>query len=349
MPAELRYKAFLVDKQVLQEDPHFSEGCPSCHGGNEKAANREGAHKGLVKRVGDLKACSTCHEDVVKTYGKSLHYTAAGLRHGVSGRFSKKELAVFDEKVFQRSCRSCHATCSDCHVKSPAVGGVSTGLLKGHRFVKRDDGKTCALCHGGRVYPEFTGDYGGSADIHYQKGMTCLDCHKKAQFHGTGVAYTSKNNVKERPSCANCHKPGSEKTEKAKAAHGQHDKKVSCYACHSGGQYRNCYDCHLGKGATSRPGFYLGLSPRDGNTVTTLRLIPTVRSTFKDAGIAMETFDAVPNYWDAAVHNIKKRTDRTRSCEVCHDEKEGFLTKGILIKNGAKANEKLLYVPKSIK
>jgi len=189
---------------------------------------------------------------------------------------------------------------------------------------------------------------GGSADIHYQKGMTCLECHGKMEFHGTGSAYTSKKEVKEKPACTGCHKTGTEKTEKAKSSHVRHRDKVSCYACHSGGMYTNCYDCHLGKGATPRPGFFLGLDHKDKKTVTTLRITPAVRDTFKSAGIIMEKYDSLPNYRATAAHNIKKRTDRTRSCEVCHVEKKNFLTKEMLIRNGSRANELLLYSPKPI-
>jgi hypothetical protein len=338
-----------VDRKLLDGDPHFAEGCASCHRGDEKAASRDKAHAGLVKRPSsDLKVCGKCHEKIADTYKGSLHFTAAGLRQGVSGRFSPRELKIFDEKVFQQSCRSCHASCGDCHVMSPKIGGVTTGLLKNHQFVAKDDGKTCAMCHGGRVYPEFTGDLGGSADVHYQKGMTCLNCHKKMEFHGTGTIYQAKAEVKEKPACVNCHKPGSEKTEKAKASHAQHGKKVACQACHSGGSYSNCSGCHLGKGATPKADFNLGLDPSDRKTLTTLRLVPTVRDTFKSAGIAMERYDALPNYWGSPVHNIKKRTDRTRSCEACHVGKQGFLTKEKLIKDGSKANELLLYNPKPI-
>ncbi|MBA4418865.1 MAG: hypothetical protein C0392_13305 [Syntrophus sp. (in: bacteria)] len=346
----MRYKGFLIDKNLINKDPHFQEGCTSCHLGDEKAKGKENAHRGVVIRPSDnLAVCAPCHEGIAKTFKDSLHYTTHGLKHGVSGRFSGKDLKTFNEKVFEKSCRSCHATCGDCHVKSPSLGGASPGLLKGHKFVKRDDGKTCALCHGGRVYPEFTGEYGGSPDIHYQKGMVCIDCHTRTELHGSGVPYKSRKEIKEKPACINCHPAGNEKNEKARAAHGQHKDRLSCYACHSGGEYRNCYDCHLGKGATSKPGFFLGISPRDRKTVTTLRLIPAKRDTFSNEGIKMEKYDILPNYWDTAVHNIKKRTDRTRSCEVCHIEKKDFLTESILIKNGSKANKGLLIAPKPIK
>jgi len=344
------YKAFLVDKKLLDADPHFQQGCAECHKGDEKAPGKDGAHAGMVKRPSDNPAvCESCHEAIAKGYKASLHYTTAGLRHGVSARFSPAELQQFGAQVFGKACQSCHASCGDCHVKSPVIGGVNVGLLKGHKFVKRDEGKTCALCHGGRVYPEFTGDYGGTPDVHYQKGMSCMDCHKVNSFHGTSGAMASRKAVPDRPACVTCHKPGQEKTEQAKSSHVQHSATVSCTACHSAAPYRNCYDCHLGKGATAKPAFILGLSPRDKKTVTTLRVIPTIRDTFKSAGIAMANFDALPNYWDTTPHNIRKRTERTRSCEVCHGEQKDFLTKETLIKNGSRANDALTYSPKPLK
>jgi hypothetical protein len=344
------YKRYLIDKALIGKDPHFMEGCGSCHRGNEKGETKDEAHANVVPRPSvNPDICAGCHGETAKSYKNSLHYTVAGLKHGVSPRFNEAEKKAFGEKVFEKSCRSCHASCGDCHVRGPAISGVSIGLLKGHRFVKKDEGKTCAFCHGGRVYPEFTGEYGGRADVHYQKGMTCLSCHRKTSLHGGERAYQTRKEVDERPACVKCHPAGKETNEKAKKAHATHQGKLSCAACHASAPYRNCYGCHLGKGATSRPALILGVSPRDRKTVTTLRLIPTVRETFVSQGIKMENFDTVPNYWDAAPHNIAKRTERTRSCDVCHKEKADFLTKEKLVKEGAKANETLLYLPKPIK
>ncbi len=333
------YRAFLVDKGLIKKDQHFSQGCTFCHKGNSKAWDRRVAHKGLVSRPSkDLSTCGDCHEDVTKNFRNAMHFTSNGQRNGVIGRFSAEEIVVFDKNVFESSCRSCHASCGDCHVSSPPIAGVKTGLIKGHRFIKRDEGRTCALCHGGRVYPEFTGEYGGSADIHYQKGMLCVDCHKKKELHGDGVLYKSMKDIQDRPKCINCHKIGEKDSENAGTAHAIHRDRLSCYACHAGSPYKNCYGCHLGKGAESKPGFFIGISPRDKKTVTTLRLIPTVRDTFRQAGIEMRYYDSLPNYWDTASHNIRKRTDRTRSCDVCHKERRDYLTTDKLIKNGSKAN-----------
>lgn len=347
MKAEELYRGFLVDRSLVAADPHFASGCAFCHKGNEQAKEKQAAHQGLVKRPSDDPAlCGRCHGSIAAAYGKSLHYTTMGLAHGVSSRFSAKEKKIFDAKVFPKACNSCHASCGDCHVKSPVIGGVNIGLIKGHAFVRRDEGKTCALCHGGRVYPEFTGEYGGSPDVHYQKGLLCLDCHKIAEMHGDGTSPASRHEVKGRPACVGCHTPGTEKTDKAKQAHGKHHGSLSCAACHAGAPYRNCSGCHLGEGAAAKPGFILGKNPRDPKTVTTLRLIPTVRDTFKGAGIEMERYDELPNYWPTAPHNIKKRTERTRSCDVCHREAKGFLKPSDLPPGGSTANSRLIHIPK---
>ena len=332
-----------MNKELLKTDPHLSKGCVTCHKGNPAGSDKTLSHTGMVKRPSDNpEVCGTCHGETAKTYKLSLHYTTAGFRNGVAARFSEGEKKTFDAKVFEQSCRSCHASCGDCHVKSPIISGVNLGLIDGHKFVKKDEGKTCALCHGGRVYPEFTGEYGGTADVHYQKGMMCVDCHSKTELHGDGKSYSGRREVAGKPECAACHKPGEEKSEKASGTHSEHGDAVSCSACHSSSAYRNCSDCHLGKGATATPGIILGKNPRKPDQVTTLRLIPTVRDTFAAAGVKQEKFDSLPNYWDTIPHNTRKRTDRTRECEVCHDQHEYFLKEETMIKGGSEANKGLI-------
>jgi hypothetical protein len=329
----------MVDPLSFGKDFHFAMECVYCHKGDDKKETKESSHKGFIARPSDnIQTCGICHKKAGQNYSKSLHYTSMGQREGVKPRFSHDELNTFDTKVFNQSCRSCHASCGDCHVKSPPVSGITTGLISGHKFVKKNEGKTCASCHGGRVYPEFTGEYGGTPDVHYQKSMMCVDCHKKSEMHGDGIAYKSKQEVKDRPKCLSCHK-----NRKYQVAHELHKDTVTCQACHSSGQYRQCSSCHTETGSTAKPDFILGLNPRDNKTLTTLRLIPTIKSSFHQAGIKMENFDALPNYWNSAVHNITKRTARTRSCDSCHVAKEGFLKRETLIKDGSKANEGLIY------
>ena len=338
------YKRYYVDKALLEKDPHLLEGCTSCHKGDGKALDKDDAHKGVVKRPSaDMKTCGQCHSDIARTYGNSLHATLQGFVTKMSKRLGAKEEKVFVDKVFAQSCRSCHATCGDCHVSSPAVNGIRTGFIKGHAFVKKDEGKTCAICHGGRVYPEFTGKDTASPDIHHQKGMSCTQCHKKAEFHGDGNAYRMKGEAKGTPACRDCHKKGSEKKQVARLAHAKHDGRVTCYGCHVDGEYRNCTGCHDGKALSAKPGFILGAQPSDKRVLTTLRQVPVTRDSFLKAGIKMEHFDALPDYRSAPVHKIRRVTDRTRSCDICHVNRKGFLTKESVIKRGSRANEDLIF------
>jgi hypothetical protein len=339
------YKRYLIDKNMLDKDPHFVNGCSSCHKGDEKSTDQDKAHKGIVSRPSaDLKTCTDCHGDISGAYRNASHYTMQGALNKVSRRVSKKEEGIFAEKIFEKSCKSCHASCGDCHVRSPARDGLSSGFVKGHGFVKKDEGKTCAVCHGGRVYPEYTGKYGGSPDVHFRKGMTCVDCHKKTHLHsGTDGNRGQVAAGKNRPRCIDCHKIGKESGVLSKLAHARHEGKVSCYGCHSQGEYNNCYSCHIGKGSTSRLGFMLGADPNDKKVLTTLRAIPVARETFLSSGIKMENFDETPDYMATSVHNIQKSTERTRSCDTCHVQRKGFLSKGSLMKNGSKANEGLIF------
>jgi len=334
--------------KLVETDHHFEKGCLYCHKGNEKADDKDAAHQGMVKRPSsDLAVCGECHEEVAANYKKSLHYTTIGQRNRVIKRMSVEEAKIFDDTVFRKSCNACHASCGDCHVKSPAIAGVSLGLINKHKFVRKDEGKTCAYCHGGRVYPEYTGEYGGNADVHYQKGMLCMDCHTMDELHGDGRDYALKEEVRDRPRCTDCHERGREAKLTARVAHLKHSQTASCFSCHSAGEYRQCYNCHNGH-SEAKPGFFLGTSPRNHRTITTLRIIPTVRDTFKPAGIQQANFDALPNYWDAPIHNIRKRTERTRNCDNCHEDRKGFLTMETLLKDSSRVNLELINKPKPI-
>lgn len=340
------YKRYLIDKSILSKDVHFANGCSFCHQGDEKSTDQEKAHKGVVRKPSaDLRVCGNCHGDITETYRDASHYALKGMITKTSKRFSPKEGKAFMEKAFGQSCKTCHGSCGDCHVGSPVKDGVSAGLLKGHAFVKKDEGKTCAVCHGGRVYPEYTGKANGKPDVHFEKGMACVDCHKKEHLHGNmDSTPLDRRTAGNKPKCKDCHDVGKEAKTTAKLAHGRHEGKVSCYGCHVQGEYTNCYGCHTGKGAIAKSDFILGAARPDENRVlTTLRAIPVVRDTFAVSGLTVDRFDQVPDYRPAPVHNIQKSTERTRSCDTCHVKRKGFLSKGSLVKKGSKANQGLIF------
>jgi len=296
----------------------------------------------------NIDACATCHKDISNRFRKSLHYTTAGLRNGIHKRFSPAQAKQFDAGVFEQSCRSCHASCGDCHVKTPVVAGINQGLFANHRFQKKNESKTCAACHGGRIYAEFMGTDNGVRDIHFEKGMNCLSCHKERELHGNGLEAAGKSSAPGKPACTDCHKA------LAAAAsgkiHRQHENKTTCQACHVASDYNQCSSCHVGKGASMSQAFFLGRDPGNPVRLATLRMTPVARDTFAAQGISMDNYDRVANFWAAPVHNIRKKTARTRTCGPCHTEnKEGFMNEKLFPKDGSGRNSVLLYDDKAFK
>jgi len=329
----------------------LKKSCSACHKGNAEAADKADAHKELISKPSEnIDTCAPCHKNIGDHFKKSLHYTTAGLRKGIHKRFSKQQAEQFDSKVFEQSCRSCHASCGDCHVKTPIASGVNQGLLANHRFLKKKQDRTCAStsCHGGRIYAEYTGQNSETRDIHYERGMTCLDCHKVWELHGDGTEADSKHSVKGKPACTDCHKPDA--AAQSSKIHNQHVNNTSCQACHVAAEYKQCASCHIGKGATPSQAFILGRDPQNKDRIVTLRMSPVSRDSFASKGILMDNYDQIANFAAAPVHNIRKRTARTRTCGPCHTEnKEGFINEKIFPKDGSQFNRTLLYDHKSFK
>ena len=225
----------------------------------------------------DPEVCGECHPEIAATYKKSLHYTTIGQRNRVIKRMSADEAKIFDEKVFKKSCNSCHATCGDCHVKSPTIGGVSIGLISKHKFVRRDEGKTCAFCHGGRVYPEYTGEYGGNRRCPLREGH---DVHG-VPHHGRNArgrqGLRSKGGSPDRPAARTVMNPAGSRSLTARVAHPTHSQKASCFACHSAGEYRNAITAISGEAPKPSRVSSWGRTREIKGRSRPLRLIPTVQ------------------------------------------------------------------------
>jgi hypothetical protein len=121
---------------------------------------------------------------------------------------------IIDEAM-DKHCLICHASCGQCHVSRPDY--ADGGFLAAHRFVKQPSmDTTCASCHGGRVYGEYTGakdDY--EADVHYDnEEMVCMDCHKSTEMHASASMVTTRLDLIEKPTCESCHPDTTERTPK---------------------------------------------------------------------------------------------------------------------------------------
>jgi len=131
-------------------------------------------------------------------------------------------------------CASCHVLYSDAGTYEggdKAIPRDQKDRPRLHRITNKIDAVQCIHCHnrGGRTGVSFIGTiesdgYGSpwtkdgekqgklhgknynhlSADIHYTRGMTCIDCHTKQDLHGDGNIYAKREQAVE-IECEDCH------------------------------------------------------------------------------------------------------------------------------------------------
>lgn len=345
---------YLVSKEFLATS-HGELGCITCHGG-ENLPMQADAHTNMNPYPSsDIEGiCATCHVGVTETFEFSLHNNIKGMENGLmafSGKDSMPNSPAHAE-VFDMNCINCHATCGDCHVSRPKV--YTGGLISQHEFFKTPPmEETCYGCHGARNAGEFMGEVGFSADVHFEAGMTCMDCHPVGNFHGTGEEYGSMWE-QPLPSCLDCHDeeaPGKSTI----AAHNAHGDSLSCQVCHAQAN-NNCFECHvrynddktaLKSSSQTKLMFKIGLNPEitpeRPYKYVTLRHMPTVATSFDAVEKDMlPNYDNISNWKYSPTHNIQKDTFQNESCESCHENNKLFLNENDLWESDSEANKKLI-------
>jgi len=160
-------------------------------------------------------------------YQKSLHAT----NRGIEFIYSKEGGGL--EKLTGKTAREvgclkskCHATtCDVCHlVETDGKKSYSTDTSRLHN--------SCIKCHG-----DLAKD---NPDVHFMKGMKCMNCHTSKEIHGDGTQHNTYLepgyfDVK----CEKCHKS----IEKTKS-HTVHGNKLDCRTCHSD-ETETCLNCHV--------------------------------------------------------------------------------------------------------
>jgi len=165
-------------------------------------------------------------------FDNSLHHTSRGIAFWYSQEQGGVE-KLSGIPIAQLNCLNCHVqSCDACHAKT--VNGLQVYSTEQARSQK-----ACIECHGiGDV--EAAKKNNQFVDIHFDKGMKCLDCHTSREIHGDGKAYDtySQEGVLE-ASCRKCHDQVSSIN-----SHTIHKDKLDCNACHVK-ELPSCHNCHM--------------------------------------------------------------------------------------------------------
>jgi hypothetical protein len=167
-------------------------------------------------------------------YQNSLHYTSRGLEFWYSKEHGGLE-RITGIPFTQLSCNNCHVrSCDSCHVQQ--VNGKTS-----YTTAAAKSEAACEHCHdddnqkAARLNPESP-----DVDVHFARGMKCMDCHSTREIHGDGVLYDSLQSPGAMDArCENCHQDLS-RCPSSKVHHG----KLDCGACHIR-ERPSCINCHF--------------------------------------------------------------------------------------------------------
>ncbi|MBN2139757.1 MAG: hypothetical protein JW718_02010 [Desulfovibrionaceae bacterium] len=350
-------------KPAFLETEHGKIACRDCHGGNPADPDWRTAHNGLVRDPTWTRAaevCGKCHKDIAASAPEGLHYTLAPFTKTLKARIGPNNPAR--DKVLaaaQRHCGACHASCGQCHVSRPDY--ADGGFLAGHKFSRPSMEVTCASCHGGRVYGDFTGAWDKiEPDAHFEPGeMSCADCHGAKEMHARAQGVRTRFELPQRPDCLDCH-PKAAPGAGQNRAHDAHKGRLACQVCHSQAQ-KSCYDCHTGtddkglaffKCARTEFSFKIGLNPAPTKDrpqrFVVLRHPPANPGLFDFyAKNGLADFNALPTWKLDTPHNIRRVTAQNKTCNDCHGHPELFLKTGDLAPGEGAANAKVV-VPEAM-
>lgn len=178
--------------------------CLKCHIGNQ-GSGELGMYRG--------KGCMSCHIE----YSEDGKYEGSDL--SIKGKRPYAKIHAMAEKTPMSACLSCH---NKIFVGSDYLGLFPVDHDKSYRAPITKEGKYPKKIYG-------TNYHHLKEDIHFQKNLTCNDCHKKDEVMGV---HGGKGSVP-KATCKDCHKSLS-----ANEAHTNHNN-VACSACHASWQMSN--------------------------------------------------------------------------------------------------------------
>jgi hypothetical protein len=200
----LPYPNDTIHKPEDLVDDMLRRKCLKCHIGNQGSGER-GMFRG--------KGCMSCH-----------------MEYAEDGRYKGSDLTIKDKypyaKIHTMSQDTPMSACLSCHNKI-FVGTDYLGLFP----VDHDKSYRAPISKEG-MYPQKiygTNYHHLKEDIHFQKDLTCKDCHKKDEIMGAHMEGKTSQKV----TCKECHADIS-----FNEAHQYHNN-VACSACHASWQMSN--------------------------------------------------------------------------------------------------------------
>lgn len=163
----------------------------------------------------------------------SLHYTAKGMGYWYDKANGGLEV-ITGVPYSKLGCQNCHvSSCDVCH-KTDAQGNPAYSAKAARNQ------EICLHCHKREASIMQIDKAESNPDVHFAKGMQCMDCHSAKDVHGDGTEYdTMKQPGILDAKCENCHK-----TISSSVSHKIHRDKLDCNSCHVR-HVVSCSNCHF--------------------------------------------------------------------------------------------------------
>jgi hypothetical protein len=168
-------------------DSHLRNLCASCHLGNEKIK------LGFVNELSRGGGCNACH----------LNYSVEAIEQLNNYQNSKNKEKYFPTIHPQLNLSISTDHCFGCHSRSGRIStnyeGWSETLLTEQDIKGRVEGKVnFKVLMDGRVFEK------QKADVHYERGLECIDCHIAQGVMGDGNLYEHQED-QVKIQCIDCH------------------------------------------------------------------------------------------------------------------------------------------------
>ncbi len=167
-------------------------------------------------------------------FEKSLHYTSRGMGYWYSKEQNGIE-RITNLPYSELACKNCHIdSCDTCHKQTKD----DKSFYSAEEARKQEK---CLQCHKREAKLIMDIDkQNNTLDVHFQKGMECMDCHTEREIHGDGTIYNSmKSPGAMEIECKRCHE-----RIQSHLSHIVHGNRLDCSACHLR-HVVTCYNCHL--------------------------------------------------------------------------------------------------------